>query len=114
MVKKQPVLITDAARSQQDELRSRQRRYVIMMGTRAGCLILGAILISTKPPLLPVWLGLCVLGMVFLPWAAVLLANDRAPKKKSRRPGPVPSRPQRALATDSADEVEHRTIDVEP
>jgi hypothetical protein len=114
MVKKQPVLITDAARSQHDELRSRQRRYVIMMGTRAGCLILGAVLISTKPPLLAVWLGLCVLGMVLLPWAAVLLANDRAPKKKSHRPGPVPPRPQRALATDSADEIERRTIDVEP
>lgn len=114
MVKKQPVLITDAARSQNDELRSRQTRYVIMMGTRAGCLILGAILISTKPPLLPLWLGLCVLGMVFLPWAAVLLANDRAPKKKARRPEPVPPKPQRALTADSADEVEHRTIDVDP
>jgi hypothetical protein len=114
MVKKQPVLITDAARSQNDELRSRQRRYVIMMGTRAGCLILGAILISTKPPLLPVWLGLCVLGMVFLPWAAVLIANDRAPKKKFRRPEPVPPKPQRALTPESTDEVKHRTIDVEP
>jgi hypothetical protein len=112
-VKKQPVLITDAARSQHDELRSRQTRYVIMMATRAGCLVLGAVLISVKAPLLPVWLGLCVLGMIFLPWAAVLLANDRAPKKKPSRPGPVTPTPQRAL-TPEPPEAEHRTIDVEP
>ena len=52
--------------------------------------------------------------MVFLPWAAVLIANDRPPKKKARRPAPVAARPQPALAPDSADELERRTIDVEP
>jgi hypothetical protein len=114
MVKKQPVLITDAARSQSEEFRSRQIRYVTMMGMRAGCLILGGILISVNAPLLPVWLTLCVLGMIFLPWAAVLIANDRAPKKKVRRPVPVPVAPQRALTEDTPDEVRHRTIDVEP
>jgi hypothetical protein len=113
-VKKQPVLITDAARSQADELRSRQIRYVIMMVTRAGCLVLGAVLISAKAPYLPVWLGLCVLGMVFLPWAAVLIANDRAPKKKSRRPDPVPATPQRALTPEGPETPKPRTIDVEP
>jgi len=56
-VKKQPVLITDAARSQDEQFRSRQIRYVTMMGLRAACLIAGAILISAHPPLLPVWLG---------------------------------------------------------
>jgi hypothetical protein len=114
MVKKQPVLITDAARSQADEYRSRKTRYVIMMVTRAACLVLGAILISVKAPLLPVWLGLCVVGMVFLPWAAVLIANDRAPKKKVARPAPMTAHPQRALTDESPDEVKHRTIDVEP
>jgi hypothetical protein len=113
-VKKQPVLITDAARSQADELRSRQTRYVIMMVTRAGCLVLGAVLISAKAPYLPIWLGLCVLGMVFLPWAAVLIANDRAPKKKPRRPAPVTPTPQRALTPDTPAAPAPRTIDVEP
>jgi hypothetical protein len=116
-VKKQPerpVLITDAARSQSDQLRSRQIRYVTMMSVRAGCLILGAILISVKPPLLPVWLILCAAGMVFLPWAAVLIANDRPPKSK-RNPAAAPQvSPQRVLEREQAEEAEHRTIDVEP
>ena len=66
MGKKQPTLITDAARSPADQLRSRQIRYVTMMGIRALCLILGGVLISLQVPLLPLWLGLCVLGMVAL------------------------------------------------
>lgn len=114
MVKKQPVLITDAARSQADELRSRKTRYVIMMVTRAVFLVLGAILISVQPPLLPLWLCLCVLGMIFLPWAAVLIANDRAPKKKPARPAPVQAKPQRSIIPGPPDDTRHRTIDLEP
>ncbi|HWS31745.1 MAG TPA: DUF3099 domain-containing protein [Actinoplanes sp.] len=84
-MKKHPVLITDAARSQDDQLRSRQIRYVTMMGTRVACLILGGILISARVPLLPLWLVLCVLAMALLPWMAVLIANDRPPKSKEER-----------------------------
>jgi hypothetical protein len=116
MVKKQPehpVLITDAARSQDDQLRSRQTRYVTMMSMRAACLIIGAVLISAKPPLLPVWLGMCAAGMVFLPWAAVLIANDRPPLKKAGRPAPRTAAPQRALETESVDDLKRRTIDME-
>jgi hypothetical protein len=39
VVKKQPILITDAARSQDEQFRSRQLRYVTMMGLRAAWLI---------------------------------------------------------------------------
>ena len=77
-----PVLITDAAESPEKELRRREIRYVIMMSIRALCLIAGAILVSTRPPLLGLWLGLCVAGMVLLPWLAVILANDRRPRKR--------------------------------
>jgi hypothetical protein len=115
IVKKQPerpTLITDAARSQDDQFRSRQIRYVSMMGLRAVCLILGAILISVRPPLLPLWLALCAAGMVFLPWAAVLIANDRPPRSKAERAASaLPERPQPALAEHSAEEVEYLTID---
>jgi uncharacterized membrane protein YfcA len=107
-------LITDAARSQNDQLRSRQKRYVFMMAGRVGCLILGAVLVSIKPPLLPLWLSLCALGMVLLPWAAVLIANDRPPKDKASRPAPRPQPAQQALTPESADDLKHRTIDVEP
>jgi hypothetical protein len=112
-VKKQPVLITDAARSQDDQLRSRQIRYVTMMSVRAVCLILGGVLISVKPPLLSLWLILCAAGMVFLPWAAVLIANDRPPKSKRPAPAPRPEHTQRIIEQQSAEETKHRTIDME-
>jgi hypothetical protein len=114
-VKKQerPVLITDAARSQSEQLRSRQVRYVTMMGLRAGCLILGAVLISVKPPLLPLWLILCAAGMVFLPWAAVLIANDRPPKSKAERNAPPPHRTRTMLEQQSTAETKGRTIDAD-
>jgi hypothetical protein len=78
------VLITDAERSRDEELRSRQIRYLIMMSIRAVCLIVAAVLVSTKVPLLPLWLILCVAAMVLLPWLAVILANDRPPRPEHR------------------------------
>ena len=80
-----PVLITDAPEDPEKELRHREVRYVIMMLTRAVCLVLGAILVSARPPLWPLWLVLCIVGMVLLPWLAVILANDRPPKTKAER-----------------------------
>jgi hypothetical protein len=107
-----PWLITDAARSQHEQLRSREIRYVTMMGLRLSCLIAGAVVISLKPPLLPVWLALCAAGMVLLPWMAVIIANDRLPRSKAERgklqrtgPSAVP------LEQHSAEERSRRTID---
>jgi uncharacterized membrane protein len=79
-----PVVITDAERSQDDQLRMRQIRYLIMMSIRAVCLILAAVLVSIRVPLLPLWIGLCVVAMVLLPWLAVILANDRPPREEHR------------------------------
>jgi hypothetical protein len=78
------VVITNAEPSQDDQLRSRQIRYLIMMLIRALCLILAAVLVTVKPPLLPLWLIICVTAMILLPWFAVLLANDRPPKEQYR------------------------------
>ena len=116
-MKKQPVLITDAARSQDDQFRSRQIRYVSMMSIRAACLILGAVLISVRPPWLALWLTLCAAGMVFLPWAAVLIANDRPPKSKAERAADALARepkPQVTLPQHSPESTEYLTIDLEP
>jgi hypothetical protein len=115
-VKKQPersVLITNAARSQSDQLHSREIRYVAMMGLRVSCLIAGAILISVRPPLLPLWLTLCAIGMVLLPWMAVLIANDRPPK--SRMPNPVQpvTNTERQITERPYEEPEKRTIDAD-
>ena len=82
---RRPVLITDAAENPEKELRRRERRYVAMMMIRALCLVGGAIIVSTKPPLWGLWLVLCVLGMVFIPWLAVILANDRPAKSRAER-----------------------------
>lgn len=112
----QPILITDASRSQDDQLTSRQKRYVLMMGIRVACLVAGAILVGVQAPLLWLWLPLLGLGMVLIPWLAVLLANDRPPKEEHRlanrlRPGHRDDTPPTALA---AEEHPHKVIDAEP
>ncbi|RIV40860.1 DUF3099 domain-containing protein [Micromonospora radicis] len=111
----QPILITDASRSQDDQLTSRQRRYIAMMGVRVACVIVGAILVGIRAPLLWLWLPLVALGMVLVPWLAVLLANDRPPKDRHRlanrfRPGPPAEAPARSL---TAEERPHKVIDAE-
>jgi hypothetical protein len=113
----QPILITDAPPSQDDQLRRRQVRYVVMMGVRALCVIVGAILVGADAPLLWLWLPLCAVGMILLPWLAVLLANDRPPKERHRagarlRQARAPE-PARSLGPVAQDRP-HRVIDVEP
>lgn len=83
-----PILITDARPSEDDQLRSRKARYLTMMSVRAGCLVVGAILVVTEAPLLGLWLPVCGAGMVLLPWLAVLVANDR-PVREEKRLGNV-------------------------
>jgi uncharacterized membrane protein len=112
-----PILITDASRSQSDQLHSRQVRYVVMMGIRALCLVVGAVLVSVKAPMLWLWLPLCLVGMVLIPWLAVLLANDRPPREeyrlgnRLRHQEPPDEAPALSLA---AEERPQRTIDLEP
>ena len=115
-MKKQPVLITDAARSQNEQFHSRQIRYATMMGLRVLCLIAGAILLSVRPPLLPLWLILCGAGMVILPWTAVLIANDRPARSKEERAAAAAERErhQPALTQHVPEEVEYIIIDAEP
>jgi hypothetical protein len=107
--KVEPVLITDAPEDPERELRRREARYVALMSLRAACLIAAAILASSRPPLWGVWVVACLVGMVLLPWFAVLLANDRPARKRAPdRPTPAPVSPQPALPP-SPD----RTIDVD-
>ncbi|MFC4080945.1 DUF3099 domain-containing protein [Amycolatopsis samaneae] len=74
-----PVLITAAAPSYDDQLAARKRKYVIMMGCRIPCLILAGLTYHTW------WLALIFLVIsVPLPWVAVLIANDRPPRKSEK------------------------------
>jgi arginine exporter protein ArgO len=78
------VVITEAEQSPRDQLRSRQIKYVAMMGVRTVCLIVAAVLVGLKVPHAMFWVAICIAGMVALPWMAVIIANDRPPKKSSR------------------------------
>ena len=99
------VLITDAPEDQEKELRRREVRYVAMMLIRAACVIGAAILASLRPTLWGLWVGLCLVAMLLLPWFAVILANDR-PAKKRRPQRPVPPvSAQPALPSTSDDRV---------
>lgn len=71
-----PVLITEAAPSNDDQIARRKRRYILMMGMRIPFLILAGVFLQTW------WLAVTlVLISVPLPWMAVLLANDRPARK---------------------------------
>ena len=72
-----PVLITEAEWSQDEQHAARKRRYALTMGIRVVFLVLAAVFYHI------VWLMLifAVLGTI-LPWIAVVMANDRPPKKK--------------------------------
>jgi hypothetical protein len=74
-----PVLITEAAPSYDEEHAARKRKYMIMMGLRFPCLILAGVFYHTW------WLALLfVVLSIPLPWVAVLVANDRPPRKSEQ------------------------------
>jgi uncharacterized membrane protein len=74
-----PVLITEAALSHDDEHAARKRKYMIMMGMRVPFLILALVFYQTW------WLALIFVGVsIPLPWMAVLIANDRPPRKAEK------------------------------
>lgn len=71
-----PVLITHAEPSYADQFALRRRKYAIIMLARIPCLVLAGVFYQTW------WLALTfVLLSVPLPWIAVLIANDRPPRK---------------------------------
>lgn len=74
-----PVLITRAAPAYEEQHRARVRKYLMLMSFRIPALILAAVAYS-------IWEnGLISLGIVVLsiplPWMAVLIANDRPPRR---------------------------------
>jgi hypothetical protein len=101
-----PILITDAPESLDKQRHSREIRYISMMSLRAVCLILGAVLAGLRVPLLWIWLPLCGLGMVVLPWLAVIIANDRPAKEEHRwRHKPREKTPPNALPSQPTGET---------
>jgi Protein of unknown function (DUF3099) len=70
------VLITAAEPSYAEQYAIRRRKYAILMSARIPCLVLAGVFYQTW------WLALAFVALsVPLPWMAVLIANDRAPRK---------------------------------
>ncbi|MBC7629854.1 DUF3099 domain-containing protein [Aeromicrobium sp.] len=81
--------ITTAATSQSQDLGHREKRYAISMGIRTVCFV-GAVIVSG--PLR--WV--LIAGAVFLPYAAVILANAGV-RKKGAGPSPFGPEPKGAI-----------------
>lgn len=77
-------LITDAAESYEAQHRARVRKYLTLMAFRVPALVIAGIVYSATGN------GLLALGIVALsiplPWVAVLVANDRPPRKRGAVP----------------------------
>src|SRR3712207_1135759 len=91
----EPVLITEAAPSLAEQHAARKKRYVITMAVRGVSLVLAAVFYQT------LWLAIifAALGTVS-PWIAVMMANDRPPKKKLDVNRYNPPRPDRILRSE--------------
>ena len=87
-----PVLITAAALPYEEEHRQRVRKYLTLMTIRIPALILAAIAYG-------IWHNglislLIIVASIPLPWIAVLIANDRPPRR-AEEPRRFDKRPHR-------------------
>jgi hypothetical protein len=106
--------ITDARPSRADELRYRERRYILMMSIRALCLIGATVIVTAHVPLAWLWAPALVVGALILPWLAVILANDRAPKNSRRYQPPTITEPPQRVLDSPVEGPPPRTIEYEP
>jgi Flp pilus assembly protein TadB len=98
-----PALITSAPESSDAEFDRRRKRYALMMGLRVLCVI-GAALSYHLSLVLAL---LFVVGGIVLPWCAVIIANDRPPKKRAQRMPHSGAPAERALPAGK----DERTVD---
>ena len=99
----QPLLITTAPENSDDEYDRRRKKYAIMMAIRAVCVIAAGTTYRISVPLALAF----VVGGMFLPWCAVLIANDRPARKKQVDLGFVAPSAERGLPSGEDD----RTVD---
>ncbi|SFE05924.1 Protein of unknown function [Actinopolyspora alba] len=96
-----PVLITEAEPSYDDQQAARRKKYALMMSLRIPCLV-AAVMVY------PIWwLSLIIIAVsIPLPWIAVLVANDRPPRKTEHV-----NRYHRDSRKRELEDAEHRVID---
>jgi Flp pilus assembly protein TadB len=75
--------VTDAPKPMSEDIRYRQRRYLISMGVRTGCFVTAVVSAMVGAPL---WLvGLLVVGALLLPYLSVIYANGgREPQPQAK------------------------------
>lgn len=95
----QPALITTAPLASGDEYEQRRKKYAIMMAVRAICVLLAALTYRFSVPLAI----LLLVGGAVLPWCAVLIANNRPPKRRRAKLGYVSVPPDRGLPSGNDD-----------
>jgi hypothetical protein len=98
-----PVLITAAALPYEEEHRQRVRKYLTLMTIRIPALILAAVAYG-------IWQNglvsfLIVAASVPLPWIAVLIANDRPPRR-AEEPRRFEKHPRRTALFPTASRAE--------
>lgn len=100
-----PVLITEAQKSVEEQHKARVRKYMIIMSFRFPALILAAIAYGIWAN---AWISMLIIGAsIPLPWIAVLIANDRPPRTKDE-----PSRYDgRKKAAGEIESATHHTIE---
>jgi hypothetical protein len=97
----QPVLITRAALSYEEQHRQRVRKYLKLMAWRIPAFLAAAAAYG-------IWhngvLSLAILALsIPLPWIAVLIANDRPPRR-AEEPRRFPDAPQRTALVPRAEQ----------
>lgn len=99
-----PVLITEAAQSIEDQHRARVRKYMIIMSFRFPALILSAVAYGVWSN---AWISMAIIGAsIPLPWIAVLIANDRPPRTKDE-----PSRYDHKSSAKAIESTDRHTIE---
>ncbi|MEJ2890691.1 DUF3099 domain-containing protein [Actinomycetospora aeridis] len=95
----QPILITQAAVSYDEEFAARKKRYSLIMACRIPCLVLAGVAgIGFNLP----WVAVAFIVLsVPLPWVAVLIANDRPPKKAEKANRYKPGRTELGAVPDA-------------
>ena len=72
--------MSGARESQQHYYRHRELEYAAMMAIRVLCLLGAVAVVVLRVPLAPLWMVLFLFGMIVLPIAAVMIANDHHPR----------------------------------
>ncbi|MGV9824754.1 MULTISPECIES: DUF3099 domain-containing protein [unclassified Gordonia (in: high G+C Gram-positive bacteria)] len=105
-------LITDAQESLDAQHRARVRKYLTLMAFRVPALVIAGIVYSATGSGL--WALAIVVASIPLPWVAVLIANDRPPRKRGEVPHYKYGSDHRVIGPQSLDEHAPRRADDTP